>query len=350
MLPPPAKRVKSTIDEENGVHEELCSRFNIHFTTVGNGDAIAVNPTFIHQFYPKVEEALGSLRNCQIEVYVDTRSLLVLLQGTQDGLAIGEEELQKLLFPIISKMSDGSFYFDKTKFDVAVKEIKSLKGDSISSNSLNYFITQGNLGDNELASFNSRVQPLLLFFIDGASIIDPTDKKWLIYFLTDLEGEIYAFSSMYPFLLFPDKKRLRISQFFVMPPHQRKGFGSILYGEIMKSVSRNDDVKEVTVEDPSETFTLFRLANDFALTESGDVPKLTAIQTTDVTLFQRYCKIASVEESSEEFAEFRKQVKKHLLRKYPECIPTDREAKIAVLESLFTTELELYRRVHSDQN
>lgn len=197
---------------------------------------------------------------------------------------------------------------------------------------------------------NSRIQPLLLFFIDGASIINSSDSKWLLHFLTDSSGALIGFCSAYPFLRFPDKRRLRISQFFVLPPLQRQGYGSALYRAIMRTAGEQVDVEEVTVEDPSEAFSDFRLVNDVAMLQEALQPKLTTLQREEVDHFIAFQRLVKAHQrplnpEDEEFIVFRKQLKKYLLKRYPEISSAPKDEKFAILERLFNDEVSRFQRI-----
>ena len=74
------------------------------------------------------------------------------------------------------------------------------------------------------------MQVFLLWFIDGASFIEESDNQWEIYLLFEKSADAYAivgYLTAYPFYYHPEQIRMRISQFFIMPPYQKKGHGSI---------------------------------------------------------------------------------------------------------------------------
>lgn len=190
-----------------------------------------------------------------------------------------------------------------------------------------------------------RLQPYLLFFIDGASIIDLADPKWQVNLL--LEGttdSIVGFGSAYPFLLFPEGVRLRISQFFIIPPRQRQGLGRLLYETILKKASQDEAVREITVEDPNDAFAALRLACDRNLLTLGNQPdlikKLSPLARAEAELLQQYD-----QQAEESAVDFRKSVKKFLLKRYPQCIPSEREAKLRALDTLFGDQMIKFKRV-----
>ena len=79
----------------------------------------------------------------------------------------------------------------------------------------------------------------------------------------DDSKELVGYTTLYPFLYFPDKIRLRLSQFLILPAYHRLGLGSQLYSHVYHDVLQDGSVKELTVEDPSPEFCAFRLLNDF---------------------------------------------------------------------------------------
>jgi histone acetyltransferase 1 len=115
--------------------------------------------------------------------------------------------------------------------------------------------------EDEERKLVGRLQILVPFFIDGGIHIDMKDTKWQTYILYNHERkaeQVIGFVTCYPFLYFPDKTRLRISQFFIMPLYQNVGHGRYLYTELMQLFRKNEKVVEVTVEDPNDAFTRLR--------------------------------------------------------------------------------------------
>lgn len=191
----------------------------------------------------------------------------------------------------------------------------------------------------------TRLQPYLLFFIDGASIIGLADPKWQVNLLLESETDsIIGFGSAYPFLLFPEGVRLRISQFFIIPPRQHRGLGRLLYKAILRRASQDETVREITVEDPNDAFAALRLACDrdlFASESQSDlVKKLSPLAKAEAELLQQYAQ--QIDDSN---VDFRKSVKKFLLKRYPQCIPLEREAKLQTLSALFDDQLIKFKRV-----
>lgn len=125
--------------------------------------------------------------------------------------------------------------------------------------------------------YHRRMQLFILLFIEGGSYIQEDEDKWEFVVLyerrtkKDNSGFTYHFagySSLYPFWCWPDKVRLRLSQFVILPPYQHAGHGSALYSAIYQLALRRDDVVELTVEDPSEAFEDLRDRNDLKMLQS----------------------------------------------------------------------------------
>jgi hypothetical protein len=123
--------------------------------------------------------------------------------------------------------------------------------------------TLGNAKEDGFKEMHRRLQGLLLFFIEGASFIDELDERWHIYILYvvilflifdflyskttaefrykkagDGRVETMGFVTCYPFYVFPDKLRMRISQFILLPPFQAHGHGGIAFSKVFDGRSR----------------------------------------------------------------------------------------------------------------
>ncbi|KAI8924065.1 acyl-CoA N-acyltransferase [Entophlyctis helioformis] len=110
--------------------------------------------------------------------------------------------------------------------------------------------------------YHRRLQTFLLWFIEGASFLHEDDLYWRFLLLfkkeTGASGKqvyrIVGYMSYYPFFHFPDQKRMRISQFIILPPYQKQGHGRSLYTSAYKRFVADKDVIDITVEDPNDGF------------------------------------------------------------------------------------------------
>lgn len=133
-------------------------------------------------------------------------------------------------------------------------------------------------------SYHKRLQNFLPFFIDGARFIDDGDDRWEIYVtfekIAQPDGRttyaVVGYSTCYPFFYYakqPDLRRMRISQFLILPPYQKMGHGSTLYRTLFTSFLGRKDIAEITVEDPNDDFTDMRDVNDLKLLSERDAFK-----------------------------------------------------------------------------
>jgi len=121
-------------------------------------------------------------------------------------------------------------------------------------------IYAGEIMNPEIASYHEKLQAFVLFYIDCASYIEP-DPDWRVFFVFEKretsEGTsqygIVGYCTAHLFYHYPDSKRLRISQFVILPPYQRRGHGSHLLQSVYEYVMPRN-IADVTVEDPSMEF------------------------------------------------------------------------------------------------
>ncbi|THV07996.1 histone acetyltransferase type B catalytic subunit [Dendrothele bispora CBS 962.96] len=123
--------------------------------------------------------------------------------------------------------------------------------------------------------YHRRMQLFILLYIEAGSYIQEDEDAWEFVVLfekrkrTDGSGlstyHFVGYSSLYNFYYFPEKTRLRLSQFVILPPYQRHGHGSELYKAIYQYVLAQPHVGELTVEDPAEAFEDLRDKNDLKM-------------------------------------------------------------------------------------
>ncbi|TIA91902.1 hypothetical protein E3P81_01822 [Wallemia ichthyophaga] len=119
-------------------------------------------------------------------------------------------------------------------------------------------------------AFNKRMQFFLLLFIEAANYLEEDDDNWEFFTLFEKRsrdnGEntyhFIGYSSLYSFYHFPTGRRQRLSQFFILPPYQRQSHASELYNAIRSDVLSRQEIIELGVEDPSESFDVLRDVND----------------------------------------------------------------------------------------
>lgn len=112
------------------------------------------------------------------------------------------------------------------------------------------------------ANLLERLQVLVLLFIEAGSYIDASDPLWDIYVLYK-NDEIVGFCTAYNYWRYPGHEafnagkkttRKKISQFVILPNHQGKHYGGDFYLHLYKEWLKDDNVFEIVVEDPNESF------------------------------------------------------------------------------------------------
>lgn len=117
-----------------------------------------------------------------------------------------------------------------------------------------FSIYQTDFSSVEFVALYERFRIFSLFYIDGATTLDTDDLKWTFYTIYNASNHMVGYVALYTFFYYPDKWRMRISQFVILPHHQRQGHGMHLYNYIMEHYAGDPDVIEVNVEDPNEAF------------------------------------------------------------------------------------------------
>ncbi|KAM6500920.1 Acyl-CoA N-acyltransferase [Amanita muscaria] len=120
--------------------------------------------------------------------------------------------------------------------------------------------------------YHSRLQLFVLLYIEGGSYINEDEEPWEFMVLYEKrkrkESSTYhlvGYSSLYNFYHFPEKVRMRLSQFVILPLYQRQGHGSELYKAIYRYILSQPRIAELTVEDPAEAFEDLRDKNDLRM-------------------------------------------------------------------------------------
>ncbi|KAK2570199.1 Histone acetyltransferase type B catalytic subunit [Acropora cervicornis] len=105
---------------------------------------------------------------------------------------------------------------------------------SYKCNDTEYEIYKADVTTPRLKDYHERLQTFLLWFIDASSYI------------------------VYQYYAYPDKIRPRISQMLILPPFQKQGHGAQLLLTVDKFYVQDQQVLDITVEDPSYDFMRLR--------------------------------------------------------------------------------------------
>lgn len=237
------------------------------------GEGVSIRPEFTHQVFGEKETIFG-YRNLSITLYYtpDTLDLCVHVDYgetvTMDTHGVKPDNI----FTALDEWLPKGYCRSLDAFSAILSRDKTftppghLLHSYSSKDGYSYFIYKGTLNDPEMKDYLSRMQPLLLWFIEAASYIDERDERWQFYILyrqvKDTRGlshyYLVGFSTVYLFYHYPDRQRPRISQFIILPHHQRQGHGASLLHEVTSDLSNDPATYDITVEDPSEGFVRLR--------------------------------------------------------------------------------------------
>ncbi|KAF8870694.1 histone acetyltransferase type B catalytic subunit [Gymnopilus junonius] len=128
--------------------------------------------------------------------------------------------------------------------------------------------------------YHQKMQLFILLYIEGGSYINEDEDPWEFVLLYEkrkrndpshtVTYHFVGYSSLYPFYYYPERVRLRLSQFVILAPYQRHGHGSELYKAIYQYILKNPNIAELTVEDPAEAFEDLRDKNDLQMLLSNE--------------------------------------------------------------------------------
>ncbi|TFY66469.1 hypothetical protein EVG20_g4608 [Dentipellis fragilis] len=127
----------------------------------------------------------------------------------------------------------------------------------------------------QFKEYHKRMQLFILLYVEAGSYINDEEDSWefiVLYEKRKRQGvplvstyHFVGYTSLFPFFYFPDKHRMRLSQFVILPPYQHKGHGSELYNATYQYVVNQPLIAELTIEDPAEAFEDLRDRNDLKL-------------------------------------------------------------------------------------
>ncbi|EFJ46419.1 hypothetical protein VOLCADRAFT_93192 [Volvox carteri f. nagariensis] len=106
----------------------------------------------------------------------------------------------------------------------------------------------------EVKALHARLEPLLLFTIDGAQFIDDEDPQWemLLPVMRAEDGGclVLGLTTLFNFFSYPASCRLRVSQVLVLSPWQGLGLGKALL-KLSYDLAKSRRCADLTVEDPT---------------------------------------------------------------------------------------------------
>lgn len=153
--------------------------------------------------------------------------------------------------------------------------INSNDGDRSLTNK-KYQIFYANAKTKGFSQFQARMQTLIMWFIESATMVDHEDPRWDFFMVFEkfnpstsndpnapavsTEDRFYfaGYASVYRYYAYPDKTRPRVSQMLLLPPYRRNGLGTTLLQSIYDYYKKQPATLDITAEDPDEEFIAMR--------------------------------------------------------------------------------------------
>ncbi|KAI9142517.1 acyl-CoA N-acyltransferase [Paraphysoderma sedebokerense] len=237
-------------------------------------------PAFTYYFFGQDEELYG-YKKPTLRLEYASGSLFAHVEFKYEKRLGGVAGGMDVVGAITEVLSENSYTHNKDEFlrrlEIDANEFKPMGTktheyhidqdvtDPSEKQKITYEIYSCNTNTPRFRDYFRRLQVFALWYIEGAQLLEESDDKWEVLLLFEKNEQPDAtyynavgFVTMYPFFYYPDKRRMRISQFVILPPYQRKGHGSRLYQIIYESLLSRSDVAQITVEDPNDEFQKLR--------------------------------------------------------------------------------------------
>ncbi|BDA48752.1 Histone acetyltransferase type B catalytic subunit [Coccomyxa sp. Obi] len=259
---PSAKRLKTAQVDANEV-------ITFHFLDAHKEpseicEASSFPPDMCHQFFGEEEEIKG-YEDLAVDIWLSQRSYQALLEVRCSSRTPHADDIEKVLrekFTAGLSVTRSGYLkkllmtppLDMESLGKAVLERK------LDSGSMSVHRIQLSTADQTVRDLHARMQPLLMFFVDGASAIDTKEPEWDLLLAVHKEGHITTiagFATIYNFWCFPHRVRIRVSQVLVLPPNQGKGVGRALLEAVYHTADERGAL-DVTYEDPTDVVQLMR--------------------------------------------------------------------------------------------
>lgn len=139
-----------------------------------------------------------------------------------------------------------------------------------------YQIFHANAETSNFKNFQARMQTLIMWFIESATMIDYEDPRWDFFLIFEkfnpstindseapsisTEDRYYfaGYATVYRYYAYPDKMRPRVSQMLLLPPYRRNHLGTTLLQSIYDYYKKLPATLDITAEDPDEEFIAMR--------------------------------------------------------------------------------------------
>ncbi|TPX64464.1 hypothetical protein SpCBS45565_g05839 [Spizellomyces sp. 'palustris'] len=228
------------------------------------------HPEFTYPVFG-MEETINGYQNLKIKLYYAAGSLATYVGISYDNRreSNGSQQPDDIMALLSEKIPPGGgIAVDYHEFMRTVQEDEQTfvpfgtkMYEFESDGDVSYEVYKCTFKTPGFKEYHRRLQVFLLWFIEGASFLEENDERWEMALLFERqkkdEKSIYSivgYATYYPFFHYPDRLRVRISQFIILPPYQARGHGERLYRVLYNDFFQRSDVAEMTVEDPNEAF------------------------------------------------------------------------------------------------
>ena len=288
-----SKKKKKNFENENDDSEkeeeiecEVSSDKVIYFKIVSNEKEFkdfqeldfvnTFQPTYTYELFPNSK--IHGYKGLKILISLTPKTFFAHLNIIYSKQLLIHDDIQKVLTEHFQdrQTMDKNIFLEKLEQE---QKLIFSKGKQIYKNNSKAIYNIDIINDNFLPE-NHSLQSLCTFFIDAASFIPIETNFWNYFLLIEYfnpyaedERHIYlknneeddaknwhviGFSSYKNFHFELNKYNSMISQFLILPPYQRKGYGTLLLENCYKFLYSKEECREITTEDPSIEFILMR--------------------------------------------------------------------------------------------
>jgi len=246
-------------------------------------DSINFSPAYAHQVFGENENIFG-YKDLKVRIFYTAGPLNMYL-GYKYSVRVDERDGFKAddVTGKISQLLTTGCYFtsvdefcsrlDKDESFVPLGEMVDAMTVTQDGKERHFEFYNCNGNTPGFASFHTRLQTFLMWFVDAASYIDIDDPQWMFFVCyekyTNSEGKsMYAtvgYTTVYLYYAYPEHIRPRISQMLILPPFQKLGIGTKMVQIIYNRFRCDEKVTDITVEDQSDEFRRIRNFIDVGL-------------------------------------------------------------------------------------
>ncbi|KAF8164021.1 histone acetyltransferase type B catalytic subunit [Pholiota molesta] len=238
------------------------------------------NPTFTYPIYGEEEKIYG-YRDLSIDLRFTSGSLeqyLAVQYSKKLPSTSTVDDVEGILSRFIPEASWPTIYsYTRPSPDSSSKGKRKRTGntkplDPGSEDAVEFEVYHATWDTPGFREYHRKMQLFILLYIEGGSYINEEEDTWEFVVLFEKRKRrdsshiatyhFVGYSSLYPFYYYPERIRLRLSQFVITTPYQRHGHGC---ERNLPYILKSPHIAELTVEDPAEAFEDLRDKNDLQM-------------------------------------------------------------------------------------